>query len=84
MTLPNEVEELLDVLRREKLGEAMAQIARLIELGISGEDLEWMLILERIILKVFHMEGVEGYRQRQMVCEEIARSKSVEPQRKAS
>lgn len=84
MTLPTEAEELLDVLRRRKLDEALSEIARLIELGISGEDLAWMQLLEKIILRGYHMEGLEGYRERQMICEEIARFKNGESYRKAS
>lgn len=84
MSLPNEAEELLDVLRRRKLDEALGEVATLIEYGITGSDLAWMQMLEKIILRAYHMEGVEGYRERQTVCEEMARAKNGNAQRKAS
>lgn len=84
MTLPYGVEELLDVFRRRVLDQELSEITRLIESGISGSDLEWMQTLEGKILKVYHMEGPEGYDERQMMCVEIARAKHGESQSKVS
>lgn len=84
MTLSNEAEELLDVLRRRVLDKELREIAELIESGIAGEDLKNMQFLEKLILTAYHAEGIEGYWKRQAMCEEIAKANHGEPQRKAS
>lgn len=75
MSLPIEAEELLDVLRQGILDRELADITRLIEFGISGQDLAWMQFLQREILAVYHMKGIEGYEERQKMCDEIATGK---------
>ena len=85
MSLPEEVEELLDVLRRRKLDEELAEIARIMEfIRIDEPDIRTLQFLANWILRTYHREGVQGYRERQIMCEEITRAKYGEPQRKAS
>ena len=71
MDLPIEAEELLDDLRRRKLDEALTEIMMLLNMGIDGEDLRYMQILEYRILRAYH--DPNGYAERQRICEEIAR-----------